>query len=300
MYSKRGYAALMLTLLIWGSTFIITKVVLREMGPLLLTELRFIIAFLALAPLAARQGFRLKDIFRPTFLLFGLTGTTLYYAFQNLGLNYTSVSSTVLILSIVPAITAVLAVFFLKESLGRMQILGIGLVTVGMVFVGIGSAADTAGSNPLLGNALVMVSAVSWAIYTIQGRKLVDEYPALVMTAASTGSGLLFLIPFAGWELLANGWQPVGLPSWLGILYLGLAASGLTMFLWNYALHYLPASVASPFVNLVPIIGIISAFWLGETPGWVQLTGGVLAIVGVLLSSLPQPIIKPKRASTAP
>ncbi|MCE1252506.1 MAG: DMT family transporter [Anaerolineae bacterium] len=297
MQNKRGYAALTLTLLIWGSTFIVTKIVLREMGPLLLTELRFIIAFLALAPLAARQGFKLRDVFRPTFLWFGLTGTTLYYALQNLGLSYTSVSSTVLILSIVPAVTAVLAVIFLKERLGRQQVFGIILVTAGMILVGFDSANDTASSNPLLGNLLVLGSALSWAVYTIQGRKLVDSYPALVMTAASTGAGLLFLIPFTGWELASSGWPAVSGPAWLGILYLGLAASGLTMYLWNYALHFLPASVATPYVNLVPIIGIISAFWLGETPGWVEMTGGGLAIIGVLFSSMPQDILKIKKES---
>jgi drug/metabolite transporter (DMT)-like permease len=286
MRNQRAYAALLLTLLIWGTTFIVTKVVLVEIGPLQLTVLRFAIAFLGLAPLAARLGFKLKDIFRPVFLLFGLTGTTLFYALQNIGLNLTSVSSTVLILSIVPAITALLAVLFLKEHLSRAKILGIGLVTVGMVLISLGSSEDTGGSNPWLGNLLIFASAISWAVYTIQGRKMVGDYPALGMTAASTGAGLIFLLPFAGWELAVNGPPHLSLAGSAGILYLGLAASGLTMFLWNYALHFLPASVASTYINLVPIIGLASAYLLGERPPWIQVAGGVLAIWGVWLSSL--------------
>lgn len=288
MRIHRGYIALLFTLLIWGSTFVITKVVLREAGPLALTGLRFAIAFAVLAPLAARQGFRLGQIFQPNFLLFGLTGTTLFYAFQNIGLNYTSVSSTVLIQSSTPAITALLAVFFLKERLSISQIIGIGLVTFGVVLVGITGTSTAGSSNPALGNLLVFGSALAWSVYTIQGRRMVSDHSALVMTAASIGAGLLFLIPFVGWEAWSIGLPHFSLGGILGVAYLGLAASGLTMFLWNYALHYLPASVATPYINLIPIIGLASALFLGEAPPWMQIVGGGLAILGVLLSSRVQ------------
>ena len=287
MNNRRGYAALLITILIWGTTFIATKVLLRQVGPLQLTLLRFVIAFAALAPFAARQGFRLKDVFNPVFLLFGLTGTALYYALQNLGMSYTSVSSTSLILSIVPVLTAVLAVIFLKEKLSPLRIVGIGLVTLGMVLVAISSTGSSEESpNPLLGNLLVFACAVSWAVYTIQGRKMVGTYPALVMTTASTGAGVLFLLPFSGWEAAVSGLPHFTASGLVLMLYLGIVASALTMFLWNYALHYLSASVASTYINLVPIIGVASAYLLGEKPPLLQLVGGALAITGVLISSL--------------
>lgn len=285
MRNQRGFVALLVTLLIWGTTFIATKVVLRDVGPLLLTALRFIIAFAALVPFAVRQGFKLKDVFRPTFMLFGLTGTTLYYALQNVGMNLTSITSTSLILSIGPVLTAVLAVIFLKESMTRWRALGIGLVTVGMVLVALSSTSDTAGSNPVLGDILIFCAGLSWAAYTIQGRKLVGDYSALVMTTASTGAGLLFLLPFAGWELASGVVPHFTVTSVVGILYLGLAASALTMFLWNVALHCLPASVAATYLNLVPVIGVVSGFIMGERPPALQIVGGALAILGVWLSS---------------
>ncbi len=286
MHNRRGYAALIVTIFIWGSTFIITKVVLREIGPLQLTFLRFAIAFLVLAPLAARQGFELKDVFNPTFMLFGLTGTALYYSLQNLGMSFTSVSSTSLILSIVPVLTAIFAVIFLNERLTGPRIVGIGLVTIGMILVALSSSGNTAGPNPLLGNLLIFGSALAWATYTIQGRKLVGNYSALVMTAASTGAGLIFLLPFTGWEVASSGLPHLSLPGLLGIIYLGLAASALTMFLWNYALHTLSASVASTYINLIPIIGVASAYLLSEKPPLIQIAGGALAILGVWISSM--------------
>ncbi len=285
MRTSRGYLALYLTILIWGSTFLVTKVVLGQIGPLQLTGLRFLIAFVGMAPLAVRQGFRWNDVFQARFVAFGLTGTTLYYALQNVGMTLTSVSSTVLILSSVPALTAVLAVIFLKERLDRNQILGIGLVTVGVGLIALGSGNIEEGSGVLVGNLMIFGSALSWAVYTIQGRKMAGDRPALVMTAASTAAGALMLLPFVGWEITRIGLPHLSVGGWLGIFYLGLAASGLTMFLWNYALQTLPASVASAYVNLVPVIGMAGAFMLGETPPLVQLAGGVLALVGVWLSS---------------
>jgi drug/metabolite transporter (DMT)-like permease len=287
MQNQRGFIALIITILIWGTTFLVTKVVLREVGPLQLTALRFAIAFLLLAPLAARQGFRFKDIFRPTFILFGLTGTTLYFALQNLGLNLTSISSASLILSIGPVITSVMAVIFLKERLSKTRIIGIGLVTVGMILVALTSSGTTDGSNPWLGNGLILGSTLAWSVYTIQGRKMAGNYSTLVMTAASTGAGLLFLLPFAAWETLIIGIPHFSLSSVAGIVYLGIAASALTMFLWNYALRSLSASVASTYLNLIPMIGVASAFLLGERPPWLQIVGGVIAVFGVWISSRP-------------
>jgi drug/metabolite transporter (DMT)-like permease len=114
---------------------------------------------------------------------------------------------------------------------------------------------------------------------------LVGNYPALVMTAASTGAGLLFLLPFAVWEAVSSGLPHFSTTGVIAILYLGLAASALTMYLWNYALHYLSASVASTYINLIPIIGVASAYLLGEKPPLLQLVGGALALLGVWISS---------------
>ena len=284
MRLNRGTLALLLTLLIWGSTYAISKTVLRAVGPLTLTGLRFLIAFVVMAPIAARQGLRPRQFLRPQFVLFGLTGVALFYGLQNVGLEFTSVSSTVLIQSIIPVITVVLAVLFLRERLSRRQIVGALLVTIGIVLVGLASAGDASSSNPLLGNILVFGSALAWAIYTIQGRRLAGAYPVTVMSAASIAAGLVFLCPLVAWELSTGASFHPGLVDVLGIVYLGVVASGLATFLWNYALQYLPASVASPYINLVPVIGLMGALLIGEKIPLIQIAGGCLAILGVWLS----------------
>ncbi|MDQ0340470.1 drug/metabolite transporter (DMT)-like permease [Caldalkalibacillus uzonensis] len=71
--------------------------------------------------------------------------------------------------------------------------------------------------------------------------------------------------------------------SWIIIFYLGLGATALTLFLWNYALRILDASVASLYTSLIPVFGLLFAVLLGESTSWIQLTGGFLAIVGVCI-----------------
>jgi len=288
MRNANGKLAMYVTLFIWGTTFVTSKMVLQEMAPLQLTFIRFLIGFLLLAPFAARQGFRLKQVFEWKYMLFGLTGTTLYYALQNVGMTFTSVSSTSLILASVPALTTLLAVIFLKERLKRKQALGIALVTVGVALISLNDflrPGSAAGSNPRLGNLLIFCSALAWAVYTIQGRRM-NDVPAIVATTAGMGAGALLLVPFMGWEIATRGLTlELSLTAWLGLLYLSLAASGLTSFLWNYTLHYFSASQASAYINLVPIIAVTTGIFYGERPPLVQILGGVLAIAGVLLSS---------------
>ncbi|REG10443.1 DMT family transporter [Pelolinea submarina] len=285
MKNTRGYIALFIAITIWGTAFMITKLVLGVIGPLLLTEIRLVIAFLTMAPFAARQGFRLKDIFNRDIMLFALTGTTLYYGLENTGMVYTSVSSTALILAIIPALTTVLAVVVLKERINRTQLVGLVLVTVGVMLVGLQQNPDVRSPHPLLGNLLVFLSALSWAVYTIQGRIMARKRSALVMAAASIGAAILQLLPFSLWETANQGLPQMNLMAVLGIFYLAIVSSGLTTILWNEALHYLPASVASPIVNLSSVIGLAGAFLLGEKPPLIQIVGGAMALGGVLLSS---------------
>ncbi len=309
MKPYRGFVALTATVLIWGSTFAITKVALREIGPLALSALRFVIAYAILAPLLMRplgatgialatsavnltnvaRGYRPGDALRPVFWRFGLTGVALYYGLQNLGLRYTSAVNTVLVLTVIPAVTAVLAFWWLREWLTWPQVAGIALAVVGAAVVGATTQGSRDAPQPLLGNLLIAGSVLAWAIYTIQGKRLSQSYPALVSTTASFGAGLLFLLPLGGIELWRDGWPQLSRQGTLALVYLGVVATALPMFLWNYALATVKASQAATFVNLVPAVGVGMALVAGETIAPGQIVGGVLALLGVWLSGRRAP-----------
>jgi drug/metabolite transporter (DMT)-like permease len=277
---------------IWGSSFVVTTLVLDEAGPFAVTALRFGIGLLVLLPFAYRRGFRLRLVFESAFLLFGLTGVALVYGLQTMALVFTSAANTALISAGVPVVAAVLARTFLKELIPPARLIGIGLSVLG---VGLVSGATPPGADPsgvvLLGNALMVGAVVAYGAYAVQGRALRsgEGHPAVVATAASFAAGLLFLIPLAAGEVILFGAPDLGAQGWIVLAYLGAGASAMPIFLWNYALRHVPASAAALYINLVPAVGLASALLVGERVGAVQLVGGALAVAGVLLGEAMPP-----------
>jgi drug/metabolite transporter (DMT)-like permease len=110
-------------------------------------------------------------------------------------------------------------------------------------------------------------------------------------------AGLMFLLPLAAREAWFVGPPDLSLRGWVILLYLGVVASALTLFLWNYALRYVEASAATVYVNLIPVVGLILALALGETTSLLQILDGIIAVSGVLLSEAA--VRKESRATAA-
>lgn len=278
-----GPAALLLAMLIWGGTLVVTKSLLEGLGPATLLSVRFLVAFLCLAPFAYRSGFRMRDVVRREFVLFGLTGIVLHNGLETWGLRYTSPGSAALIIGGIPAVTVALSRVFLQESLPRARALGVALSVAGVVVVTRPPAGD--GTLELFGNLLVFGGVVAWGVYTIQGKRMSVRVPAVVGTTAGTGAALLFLVPLAVLESWGRGLPAIGVADATGLLYLGLGASAAAYALWNFALEHVDASVAAPYVNLVPIIGLALAVLLGESLTAMDVAGGATVAAGVWLST---------------
>lgn len=286
--------ALVAAIAIWGSTFIVVRLlVLESTVPMTITALRFLLAYLLLMPFVRKQGYNHRMMFKPRFILFGMLGVVLPFGLDNIALMYTSAGSASLIYAAFPAVVMLFSSIFLKEKISARKIAGILLAIVGVVVIsweGLGVLNATI----LLGDSLVMGSVFSWAAFTILSRKTNDQYSPLVITQASFGGALLFLVPVSLGEM---AWLGVPHFSWLGILailYLGLGASALAFFLWNYALVEVEASVAGVFSNLQPVFGLLFAVLGGESLLPLQALGGGLSLAGVWLCESGKKTEKPK------
>lgn len=281
MKINRGIIALLVSILIWGSTLVISKAALEGMGAMTLTLGRFLIAYLLLYPLAARRGYRIQHSFQKPYLLLGLTGVALHYALQNIALLYTSAMSAALISAGGTFLITLTAILFLKERPTPRQLVGIFVSVGGVVLISMAEDPNPNSSNSLLGNILFLLGTVAWCAYTVAGKSMTGKIPPLVLTTASFGSGLLFLLPFTVAELLQQGWPTFAGYSLPAGLYLGMVATAVPMFGWNYSLHFIPASTAATLLNLVPLIGVVSSLLIGEKISPLQVIGGVLAVIGV-------------------
>lgn len=299
---RRGLLALLAAVLIWGSTFVLTKGLLDQIGPFTLAVARFVIALAVLVPLARRHGFRPRLVLTRRYLLFGASGVTAYFGLQNLALVFTTAGSAALISALIPAMTAVWAAVVLKERPTRVQLAGIVLSVIGVSLV-VRSGLALGDVRALAGNLMMLGTTWVWAVYTVEGRKLAADTPALVLSTASIAAGTLLLLPLAAVELLVQGPKDLQWSGVAGIAYLGVGASALTFWLWNWALRHVRAPAAAAAVNLVPVVGLAFAVTAGEAVTPLQLLGGGIAVVAVALAqgpSTPEPVPQPAPADDSP
>lgn len=286
--------ALVAAMTIWGATYVVTKVALPDLGPFTILLLRLVLGTAALLPFAWRRGYRPRLSLRREFVLFGLTGMVLHLGFEILGLRFTSASSAVLIIATAPVVTLGFSIAFLKEKVETRQLIGIALSIVGVVVI---TGADAPDGYPLswLGNLLVFAGVVTWGVFTVQGKKIGISHSWLVSTTAATGAAIVISIPLAIGEIAIEGMPRVTAGGVAAVLYLGLLAQGLAYGLWNLALQHVDGSVAGPYVNLVPVIGVALALAVGETLTPIQVIGGTTVAVGVWLNHRANTSVRARR-----
>jgi drug/metabolite transporter (DMT)-like permease len=281
--------SLLVVMLIWGSAYVVTKAGLVDVPPLVFAWLRFVVASLMLLPLALARG-GLRRIPRPVpwrpLLLMAFFGIGIYYVLYNIGLVYTTASQGALMQSGLPAVIAIMALVWLHEHTTRRRLFGIALTIVGVVIVLIGQPAGTeSASNPLVGGALMFISMVSWAVYTIFAKR-VSSIDSTVVTTCVTILGAMMLLPAA---IVEAAFRPVELPparAWISIVYLGAFPSAMAYLLFNRSLRDLDASQAGAYINLVPIVGAaFGVLFLRESLSIWAIGGGVLVLAGVWIST---------------
>jgi drug/metabolite transporter (DMT)-like permease len=288
---------LLVTMVIWGSTFVVTKGVNDQVGPFTLAFVRVAIGALILLGGAfvrqARGGAHSRWSALPwgTMVTMALVGVVVYYAVFNYSLMYTTASQGALVQSCIPAMTALVAVVWLREHASAMRWSGIALSMAGIAIVFSGSAVQS-GSVSLLGNALMFASAVLWGVYTSMAKRVANFDP-LQITAGILGVGALLLLPLSVFEVAAAGMPQVNLQGWLGMAYLGAGASGIAWMLYSAALKHVDASEAGVYTNLIPIVGVVLGMVLGEPLSLRAIIGGVVVLVGVWLTSRRPALTQP-------
>jgi len=289
---NKAHIALLTSVVIWASTFAATKLGLVEIAPITLAFLRFLIAsfILVIAVWLTKQSKQLKNAFKqdtPFFLLLGLTGIALMFILENFAIKFTSTSEAAIIMNSDPILIAILAYFFIGEKFNKYKVLGILLGFVGVLIV-IFNKTDFASlikTQSFLGNMLALASSFAWAIYTIMIKKRVDKYgPTIVTTIASIFGAIFLLIAMFLFEGLPN-FGSYTMNSWLLVLYLGVIVSGLSFFLWNYALKHFEASKVGMYWFLVPVIAVIIGISLFKEELTAQMIIGTLLIfTGIYLT----------------
>lgn len=274
------------TIFIWGTTYISTKMLLKEFSPTEILFFRFILAYFALLlakpTRIAYQNLKEELLFASA----GLSGVTLYFILQNTSLVYTLASNAGVLVSVAPFITAILSYFLLKgEPLRKNFFIGFGFSIIGVILISF-NGNFILKLNPL-GDILAISCAAVWAFYSVLMKKIsLLNYNVILCTRKIFFYGIITmlpLLPFFDFHLgLARF---TDLPNLLHMLFLGLGASALCFVTWNYAVGVLGAIRTSVYIYFNPIITVVtSAIVLHEQITSVAMIGVVLILAGLYLS----------------
>lgn len=287
-HSVFGHLAALFTIFLWGSTFISTKVLLQSFSPIEIMITRFLIGFLVLILLHPRRMRLTERKQEWLFAAAGLTGVALYYLLETIALRYTNASNAGIIVSVSPFFTALLARVFLKEErAGMFFYLGFLLALSGIIVISVNSSTQQ-GINPL-GDLLVLIASMIWAVYSIVTRNISKlGYGTIPATRRTFFYGILFLIPVALFSGIDIDLQQVIKPvNFWNLLFLGVGASAICFLTWNQAIRMIGAVKTSVYIYLAPVITVtMSALILDEPVTWVTVLGVALTLAGLLLSEI--------------
>jgi drug/metabolite transporter (DMT)-like permease len=286
------YGVLVAITAIWGVQFALGKLMVASVPPFTVAFARSLIATVLYTALALSRpgGLRVRRADLGPFLLLGLVGNPVYHGSFFLGLRFAPASDGVLLLPTMNPVFTVLVAWLLgRESPTRQQLAGMGISALGvaLVFQAVaGSDPVTEGQMRLLGDCLFLVGSLSWGVYSAVGRHLFSTYGA---ARATTVSALVGLGPMAILSWLAGDPSSVfrlGGRDMAILVYMSVFAAFLGFMLFNRAVASIGAGPASRFTNLVPVWGlVVAALVLGERPTILELAGGLLIVVGVWVST---------------
>lgn len=269
----------------FGGTFVSLKIVSAYFTPPQVMLVRCIIAYISL--LIIYPKFHKPESLKQelVYLFAGLFGTTLYITFVNTAFDHTQVSNASVLSSTSPIFIALLTPLFLRgASIKKMVYVGFAFATIGTILVA--TRGDFNIKLSFLGDAIALLSAISWALYSLILRKNTTSYPQFYATRRIFLYGIICVIPICLVQGKPLHVENLAIPMVLAhMLFLGIVAYTCCHVSWGVVCKNLGPVKAGNFMYLTPVVTIIlSAIILSESiNGWMVL-GTVLILLGVSIS----------------
>lgn len=275
-----GHLAAIVTVLLWGTTFISTKVLLVGLTPIQILVYRFILGLLVLFilhPHILKWTGTKNELF---FAGAGITGICLYYLLENIALTMELASNVSIIVSTAPFFTAILTSLVVKPKtkLSKGFFIGFVVAMAGIIILCNGGGDITLN---LQGDILALGASVVWAVYSQFIREInVLGLNNIAATRRVFEYGIIFMIPASAMFGFEWNLAPFADPIYiLNIVFLGIGASAICFAAWNYSLKAIGTVRASIYIYAVPAITVIAAAMILSEPVTIY------TIVGILLTA---------------
>ena len=273
-------AAILITMVLWGSAYGFIRLALDGYGPGELALLRYIVASLLLAVMAIVRRAplpRWKDL--PIVFVLGLLGIAVYHVALNWGEITVPSGTASLLIATSPVFTALLATTFLGERPGVRGWGGIAICSIGVALVVIGRPGKLAIDRHAL---LVLVASISAAGYTAIQKPYLRRYTPSQLSSYTTWAGTLLLLVFL--PGVFRQWHTAAFKATASAFYLGIFPAAIGYITWTYILSQMPASRAVSVLYVIPPVAALFGWMLrGEIPASLTIIGGVVVVIGVFL-----------------
>jgi len=302
---RKALISMILCVLLWGFSFVSTKIVVVVFPPMSLGMLRFAIALIFLYiikwKIAPSEKLQVKDI--PLLFAAGLTGVTLYFFFENNGISLVSASEASIAVSSIPVLLLITEWFAGKISAAKKKCMAhntegqeeTGTKQLGVrqwvgCFVSIAGVWLVAGvsfavSGNILGYIYMTGAAFSWVVYSFLSRSLFSRCSVIYIVFWQSVAGFICLVPFSAMEF--QNWGTPAPDVILHLLFLAIFCSAIGHWFYVLAMENLSVTVSGIFLNVIPVVTVISGFFvLGERLKPLQWLGAALVISGVYLAVL--------------
>lgn len=288
MELKHGYYHLIaiLTVSIWGLTFIATKVLIGYgLTPQEIFFYRFLIAYAGIWIISPKRLFanRWKDEF--WLMAGGIFGGSLYFFTENTALGITQASNVSFLICTAPLLTTILSLLFYKSEKATKGLIGGSLLALAGVGLVVFNGSVILKISPV-GDLLTLLAALSWAFYSLIIRKMTGRYPTVFITRKIFFYGVLTILPVFLLHPLQPDLdillQPIVLSN---LLFLAVLASLICYVLWNVVLKQLGTVRASSYIYLNPLVTMVASMMiLQEQITLFALIGAGCIVCGVYLA----------------
>lgn len=278
-----------------------SKMSLAVFPPFTFVLLRFIAAALILIPLMIRAKHVVKkgDIVPMVLIsLFG-TGNVVFFAF---GVRQTTATVSQILYAAVPIIATILSLMILKTSISKQKLFGvlIGFIGVIAIILGPNGGKSNNAFGTIMGNLLVLLAVISYAMYTVLSKKLQEKSSPLTITTMMVITTIIvqsFLVPvdISKYQEVAT---KISIPSILGIIYVGVVGTAIYFLLYQKVIQKANPLYASMIFYLQPIFTFIWSFiLLGERLTINIIIGSIVALIGAGLVMKKEPHIHSRASS---
>ncbi|MDQ6704441.1 MAG: DMT family transporter [Acidobacteriota bacterium] len=281
------YALITGMVVLWSGNYVIAKIALREFPPLLLSGLRVSLAGLLMLPVYLWKPRRWSRTDVPMLLGLGILGVTANQLFFVLGMSRTSVAHSAIIIGTTPVCVLMVAAILGMERITFTKMGGMALALTGVSILQVFRASDTGshgGATPL-GDFFIFLAALTFALFTVFGKRFSLEHDAITVNTFAYVGGALTLAPMTVWQAQRISLMAISPAAWASLAYMALFPSVICYLIYYYALRRISASRVSAFSYLQPLLATVMAVGvLGERVTWPVIAGGSIIFAGVFLT----------------